>query len=171
LSLPWLGDHPRVAIWSWKLPWRPVPVYEGSPLRVHPCYVSCPYSRCRPQPPWFHQRSALQCAYLSPLYPVHLPTSLSVSLTYHPTSLTPSHSNPAPGLSVHLTPYPGQKTAPPHPVPPFLSTLSPYSTPLPPFRTLCSLNLTLPFVQQPPPVFLTPIHSPSWNLTIPTTTN
>ncbi len=59
LSLSSLGDHPRVAIWSWKVPWRSVPVHEGSPLRVHPCHVSCPYSRCRPQSPWFLQRPAL----------------------------------------------------------------------------------------------------------------
>ncbi len=43
LSLPWLGDHSRVAIWSWRSPWRPMPVYEVSFFRIHPCHVSCPW--------------------------------------------------------------------------------------------------------------------------------
>jgi hypothetical protein len=72
------GDHPRVAIWSWKLPWRPLSVHEVSPLRVHPCHVSCPHPRCRPQPPRLGQRPTFQCAYLPPLSlsAPHLPSHL-----------------------------------------------------------------------------------------------
>ncbi len=47
LPLPWLGDHSRVAIWTWRTSWRCVPVHEVSSLRVYPCHASCTYPRCR----------------------------------------------------------------------------------------------------------------------------
>jgi hypothetical protein len=43
--------------------WRCVPVHEVSSFRVHPSHASCPYPRCRTQPPRLHQCPACcQCA-------------------------------------------------------------------------------------------------------------
>jgi hypothetical protein len=48
LPLPWLGDHSRVAIWTWWTSWRCMPIYEVSSFRVPRPHASRPYSRCRP---------------------------------------------------------------------------------------------------------------------------
>jgi hypothetical protein len=40
LSLPWLGDHPRVGNWSWKLPWRPCQFMTSRPSEVTPAKLA-----------------------------------------------------------------------------------------------------------------------------------
>jgi hypothetical protein len=147
-----------VSIRKWRTPWQQVSVYKVSSFRFHPCHViSCPYPRCRSQPPRLHQRPASQfahCSKVSSMQP-HPPFRVAITSrfpapTHYPSNqaLPYSPNSPVCYFSIHLTH--DRRRPPPHNSPLFFSTHSFafLHTSFPPSH---HLSFT-PAVVSPPPI-------------------